>query len=130
VTASPNTAPLAYDGPAAPPRSNGELVFAQPWESRAFGMAVTLHDTGAFEWSAFQSALIRRISAWEAAHPDGVGWSYYQHWLGALEDVLVADGTVTSAEVVTRAEELAARPAGHDHAPSSTGHGHGHGHGH
>jgi nitrile hydratase accessory protein len=128
VTTSPDTALLAYEGPAAPPRSNGELVFAQPWESRAFGMAVTLHGAGAFEWPVFQSALIRRIAAWEAAHPDGVSWSYYQHWLGALEDVLVADGTVTSAEVDTRAQELAARPAGHDHAPSSTGRGHGHGH--
>jgi nitrile hydratase accessory protein len=122
------TAPLAYDGPAAPPRSNGELDFAQPWESRAFGMAVSLHDAGAFAWPVFQSALIRRISAWEATHPDGAGWSYYQHWLGALEDVLTADGTVTSAEVDARAEELAARPAGHDHTRSSTGHGHGHGH--
>ena len=35
------TAPLDLAGPAAPPRDNGELVFAQPWESRAFGMAVT-----------------------------------------------------------------------------------------
>jgi nitrile hydratase accessory protein len=124
------TAPLPYDGPAAPPRSNGELVFSQPWESRAFGMVVTLHGTGAFEWPVFQSALIRRIAAWESAHPDGVGWSYYEHWLGALEDVLGADGSVTAEEVDTRAEELGARPAGYDHAPSSTGHGHGHGHGH
>ncbi|MDT7620396.1 MAG: hypothetical protein QOF99_1297, partial [Pseudonocardiales bacterium] len=43
-------APLESDGPGAPPRSNGELVFAEPWESRAFGMAVTLFDAGAFRW--------------------------------------------------------------------------------
>ncbi len=128
MTTSPDAAPLPYEGPAAPPRSNGELVFAQPWESRAFGMAVTLHGQGSFEWEVFQSALIRRIAAWEAAHPDGVGWSYYEQWLGALEDVLVADGSVTPAEVDTRSEELAARPAGYDHEQSSTGHGHGHGH--
>ncbi|MFD9651474.1 hypothetical protein [Streptomyces mirabilis] len=30
------SAPLDIEGPAAPPRSNGELVFAEPWESRAF----------------------------------------------------------------------------------------------
>ena len=29
---------LDVDGPAAPPRSNGELVFAEPWEGRAFGL--------------------------------------------------------------------------------------------
>ncbi|MFF3919955.1 hypothetical protein ACFYZB_42375 [Streptomyces sp. NPDC001852] len=32
-------APLDTEGPAAPPRSNGELLFAEPWESRACGMA-------------------------------------------------------------------------------------------
>ena len=109
-----STAPLAYEGVAAPPRSNGELVFTQPWESRAFGMAVTLHDTGAFEWPVFQSALIRRIAEWEAAHPDGE-YRYYRHWLAALEDVLDDDGTVTRADIDSRATQLAARPTGHDH---------------
>jgi nitrile hydratase accessory protein len=109
------TAPLALDGPAAPPRANGELVFAAPWESRAFGMAVTLYDAGAFTWPQFQAALIARIGAWEA-NPDDEPWSYYQHWLGALEDVLASDGTVLAQEVTLRAEALTHRPAGHDHA--------------
>jgi nitrile hydratase accessory protein len=116
-------APLESDGPGAPPRSNGELVFAEPWESRAFGMAVTLFDAGAFRWPDFQAALIARIAAWEAAPPPGECWSYYQHWLGALEDVLASDGTVTAGEVSDRAAALAHRPAGHDHRDA---HGHGH----
>jgi nitrile hydratase accessory protein len=123
------SAPLAIDGPAAPPRSNGELLFAEPWESRAFGMAVALHDTGAFAWPTFQAALIARIGAWEAAHPDGGDYRYYRHWLDALVDVLDADGTVARGEVEALATELAARPAGYDHDPV-TDHGHGHGHGH
>ena len=109
------TAPLAVDGPAAPPRSNGELLFAAPWESRAFGLVVSLYEAGAFEWSRFQAALIARIGAWERAHPDVAGWSYYEHWLGALEDLLAADGTLDVAEISRRAERLARRPAGHDH---------------
>jgi nitrile hydratase accessory protein len=108
-------APLAVDGPAAPPRSNGELLFTAPWESRAFGLAVTLYDAGVFGWAQFQSALIARIAKWEAA-PAGRGWSYYEHWLGALEDVLAGDGTVFADEVTTRAAALAQRPAGHDHS--------------
>jgi nitrile hydratase accessory protein len=116
------TAPLEVGGPAAPPRANGELVFAEPWESRAFGMAVTLYEAGAFAWPRFQSALVARIAAWEAA-PAG-GWSYYRHWLDALEDVLADSGTVFADEVTTRARALAERPTGHDHD-----HGHGHGHG-
>jgi nitrile hydratase accessory protein len=109
------TAPLAVEGPGAPPRANGELVFTEPWESRAFGMAVTLYDAGAFTWPEFQAALIARIGAWEA-NPGDESWSYYQHWLGALEDVLASDGTVRSEEVTDRAEALTHRPAGHDHA--------------
>lgn len=109
------TAPLALEGPAAPPRSNGELLFAEPWESRAFGMAVSLHDGGTFAWETFQAALIARIAAWEAEHPDGEGYRYYRHWLDALEDVLVAGHAVDRAEVDERAVTLAARPAGHDH---------------
>lgn len=108
-------APLSAEGPAAPPRDNGELVFAEPWESRAFGMAVALHDAGAFTWERFQSELIGRIAAWEAAHPSGEGWSYYRCWLQALEDVLAEAGTVSRDEITGRAGALSARPAGHDH---------------
>jgi hypothetical protein len=38
------TAPLDIEGPVAPPRSNGELVFAEPWESRAFAAALALYE--------------------------------------------------------------------------------------
>ncbi|MGE3285044.1 MAG: nitrile hydratase accessory protein [Pseudonocardia sp.] len=108
-------AALAIGGPTAPPRDNGELVFAEPWESRAFGMAVSLHESGAFPWPTFQAALVARIEAWEADHQAGECYSYYACWLGALEDVLTGDGTVFSDEIVARARELATRPAGHDH---------------
>ena len=42
------------DGPAALPRRNGELVFQAPWESRAFGVAIALHDAGAIDYEAFR----------------------------------------------------------------------------
>jgi hypothetical protein len=63
------TAPLDAEGPATPPRSNGELVFAEPWESRAFGMAVTLYEAGVFTWPRFQAAPIARIAAWRPHRP-------------------------------------------------------------
>ncbi|HUC22986.1 MAG TPA: nitrile hydratase accessory protein [Streptosporangiaceae bacterium] len=110
------TAPLDIDGPAAPPRSNGELVFSQPWESRAFGMAVSLAEAGAFTWPEFRAALIARIAAFETAPPADQPWNYYQLWLAALEDVLAGLRAVSAAEVTTRAQALARRPAGHDHA--------------
>ena len=48
------------DAPAAPPRSNGELVFEEPWESRAFGIAVALHDAGVLDFEMFRARLIER----------------------------------------------------------------------
>jgi nitrile hydratase accessory protein len=107
------TAPLDIEGPAAPPRSNGELLFAEPWESRAFGMAVTLYEAGVFTWPQFQAALIARIARWEAAPTEG--WNYYQHWLGALEDVLSGGRAVLANEVTARAQAPAQRPIGYDH---------------
>jgi nitrile hydratase accessory protein len=117
------TAPLDAEGPAAPPRSNGELVFAEPWESRAFGMAVALYEAGMFTWPRFQAALIARIAAWENAHAWGEPWNYYQHWLGALEDVLTGEGAVSAADVTARARTLAGRAPGEDHLDD---HGHPH----
>jgi nitrile hydratase accessory protein len=109
------SAPLDIEGPAAPPRSNGELVFAEPWESRAFGMAVGLHEAGAFSWPEFQAALVARIADWEAAAAPEEPYNYYELWLAALEDVLVGLCAVSTDEVTARAHALAQRPPRHDH---------------
>jgi nitrile hydratase accessory protein len=110
------TAALDTSGPAAPPRSNGELVFAEPWESRAFGMAVTLADSGAFTWDEFRDRLVARIAAWEAEHgPADPGFRYYACWLDALEDLLVGRGVLATTDVVARSTAFAGRPTGHDH---------------
>ena len=104
---------LDVEGPAAPPRQNGELVFAEPWEGRAFGLAMTLHARGAFPWETFRQELISTIAA---AEREGRGpWSYYGCWLAALERVVIRQGLVDPGEVERRAVDLAIRPAGHDH---------------
>jgi nitrile hydratase accessory protein len=115
VTDVAPVAVLDIDGPAAPPRSNGELVFAEPWESRAFGLAMTLNARGVFEWEDFRQRLIASIA--EAEHdPDAdEPFSYYRCWLSALEQVLDDKGLVSGGELLDRAKELEARPAGHDH---------------
>jgi nitrile hydratase accessory protein len=119
---------LDIEGPAAPPRQNGELVFAEPWESRAFGLALTLHASGAFEWETFRQELVATIARWEAS---GEPWSYYACWLTALERVVVDAGLIQQADLEGRGAELAARPAGHDHGDHDHGdHDHGdHDHG-
>jgi len=102
-------------GRAAPPRSNGELVFDAPWQSRAFGLAVALHDTGAVDYDDFQSRLISEIAGWESDHdPDDPTWSYYERWLDALEQVIVERGLAAADELEAERHAVAHRHA-HDH---------------
>jgi len=63
------------------PRDRGEPVFREPWEARAFAMAVALHDKGHFTWNEWAQALGGEIAA--AGPSDET--PYYQHWLAALE---------------------------------------------
>ena len=126
MTSSAPAAVLDIDGPAAPPRSNGELVFAEPWESRAFGLAMTLHAGGVFEWEDFRRQLIAAVAEAEGDPDPDESWSYYRCWLTALERVLAERGVLTTEELVDRARELDARPSGHDHDDHDR-HGHHHG---
>ena len=103
---------LDADGPAAPPRRNGELVFAAPWESRVFGLTMALHEGGRFDWEEFRRRLIAEIAARERGPAE---WSYYACWLAALEDLLASKGLCGAAELDARSHELAGRPAGPDH---------------
>ncbi|HYB44144.1 MAG TPA: nitrile hydratase accessory protein, partial [Candidatus Methylomirabilis sp.] len=86
----------AMQGTAALPRRNGELVFEEPWQGRVFGMAVALHEQGAFEWEEFRQALIARIAAAEAG---GGPFVYYAIWLSTFEALLAGRGLVTPAEL-------------------------------
>lgn len=75
-----------------------DTAFDEPWELRAFAMAVAAYDNGCYEWSEFQLSLIESIRTWEA-EPDDAGWSYYEHWLAALENVLSKNGALSEAKL-------------------------------
>jgi nitrile hydratase accessory protein len=106
---------LDREGAAAPPRQNGELVFAAPWESRLFGLTMALHRSGLFAWDEFRRLLIDEIEAWQRAHPSGGAWSYYERWQAAFERLLSSKDVCPRAELGERAAALARRPRGHDH---------------
>ena len=108
VVADPNA-------PAAPPRSNGELVFDEPWESRAFGIPVALHNAGIVDFEVFRERLIAEIGVWEADHGQSAdGYRYYERWLTALERTLLDRGVVDDASVAAARYELE-REWAHDH---------------
>jgi nitrile hydratase accessory protein len=87
----------------APPRENGELVFAEPWQARAFGMATALSDSGAFEWEDFRQRLIAAIAA---AERFDAPFEYYACWLEALEAVLTAKGAINESQTRERTAEF------------------------
>lgn len=77
-----------------PGGDSASRAFDEPWELRAFAMAVAAYHEGHYEWSEFQLSLTESIRAWEL----GIGtepWSYYEHWLNALETVLSAHGALS-----------------------------------
>jgi nitrile hydratase accessory protein len=86
----------AMQGAAGMPRKNGELVFAEPWQGRVFGMAVALHEDGRYEWEEFRQALIAQIAAAEAR---GGPFVYYEIWLATFEELLAKNGLVTPEEL-------------------------------
>ncbi len=143
MTAASTDDPLDADGPAAPPRTNGELVFTAPWQSRLFGATMQLRESGRLDWERFRQGLIGQIGRHESALADDPertdeDYDYWGCWQLALEGLLAEIGVVDDGELATRSAELAARPAGHDHDHShdhgdhshDQDHDHGDHHGH
>lgn len=89
-------------GDLAVPRSNGELVFDAPWQSRAFGMAVGLSQAGLFTWDSFRAALAKAIADKGQLGVD----EYYARWLDALEAVLDASAGLDHEALHAREEEF------------------------
>lgn len=105
---APTGPALDAEGAAAPPRRNGELVFQEPWEGRAFGIALRLSDEGHFPWEAFRQRLIAVVARADATPEGQRRPAYYENWLAALQQVLVERGIVSRAEIEHRAQEFAA----------------------
>jgi nitrile hydratase accessory protein len=95
------------------PAEVGERPFEQPWELRAFAIAVAAYHNGQYEWSEFQLALIDAIKKWEQGGPEP--WSYYQHWLTALETVLAGSGLLSEAALDERTKAVLATPRDAQH---------------
>ena len=98
---------LDVEGPGAPPRSNGELAFAEPWERRVFGVTMALTQS-LFAYEDFRQRLIERVQE-APARP------YWHSWAIALEDVLKDACSLDSEALDARYRQFLARPHGHDH---------------
>jgi nitrile hydratase accessory protein len=66
-----------------PDRPDDDAPFTEPWQARAFALAVVAAERAGVDWDAFRD----RLKAAIAARPDQ---PYYESWLDALE-ALTAD---------------------------------------
>ena len=84
------------DGPAAPPRRNGELVFEAPWQSRVFGLCAAIVET-CFEGDRepFRQHLVAAITA----EPDR---PYWDSWTLALQQLAVDTGLLDELAIERR----------------------------
>jgi len=82
---------------ASIPRVDNEPVFREPWEAEAFAMVLTLHQAGLFSWSDWADELSGAIQRAQANGDADLGNTYYQHWLDALETIVVKQGLAEPA---------------------------------
>jgi nitrile hydratase accessory protein len=77
-------------------------VFAEPWQAQAFALAVKLFELGYFSWKEWAEALGKQLkTAARRGQPDD-GSRYYEHWVGALEQLLQAKGLLDAAALCER----------------------------
>ena len=85
---------LSIDNLPALPRDKEGPVFSEPWEAKAFAMAVRLSDAGWFSWPEWVRIFSQEIKAAQERNEPDLGDTYYQHWLNALERICAAKGLV------------------------------------
>ncbi len=84
--ARPDVAQMSGGAPL--PRKSGEMVFHNDWERRAFAIAVSLAEQGAYDWNEFQQQLIAAVADAEREDPMNPSRGYYESWLASLEALL------------------------------------------
>ncbi|MEO5899050.1 MAG: nitrile hydratase accessory protein [Ilumatobacteraceae bacterium] len=77
---------------AWPTAGDGEPVFAEPWEGRAFAMALELVERGELTWDDFRVRLIAAIAA-DPHRP------YYESWVIAVEQLALDTAAVTRDDI-------------------------------
>ena len=97
-------------GLSALPWSNDELIFKNPWEGQAFGVAVTLTHAGRYRWREFNNVFVEHISR---AGKTGNSSTDYQRWLAALEQLALQKGFVSADELQDLSKLLAAEDNHH-----------------
>mgnify|MGYP000448147579 CR=1 FL=1 len=79
-----------------------EPIFNEPWEPRAFAMAVSLNEAGQFTWSEWADVFGELIAENTRL---GDALSYYQVWMNCLETIMLKKRVVESDDIKSRRSE-------------------------
>lgn len=93
-----------------------DAAFAAPWEARVFALTLTLQEQGLFTSTEWAAALATEIQRAQAGGDSDDGSTHYQHWLSAIERLVVEKSVVATYH-------LQARQAAWDRAAHATPHG-------
>lgn len=90
-----------------PPEPGTPAVFDHPWQARAFALMLKLREHGHFTPAEWSAALGKEIHGTPNADPEApiprVNVSdYYQHWLSALEALVLQKGLTDRAALLMR----------------------------
>ena len=80
-------------------------TFAEPWQAQAFALVLKLYEEGVFDWSEWSGALSEEIRSAGTRGEADRGDTYYQHWLAALEALLLRKAILERSTVDSRIEQ-------------------------
>ena len=86
-----------------PACADGDMVFKEPWEAKAFAIVVTLSQAGCFTWSEWVDCFSEQVTRATQVEADGgVPKTYYEQWVDATESILIAKGVTSPEQLVAK----------------------------
>lgn len=104
------------------PRDDRGPVFAEPWQAQAFAAVAELIESGRLTWKEWADRLGAALKEAEERGDVDTGLRYYEHWLTALEH-LVVEKDFTAWDDLARERETI-RSEDHHRRDEQLGHSH------
>ena len=93
------------------PRDDDGPVFSEAWQAHAFAIVVELIESQTISRSDWASALGKALQDAEGRGEVNTGKRYYNHWLTALETLIIDKELAAGDDLVAAGESIRA----HDH---------------
>jgi nitrile hydratase accessory protein len=93
---------------------DADLIFAEPWEARAFAIIVKLAQAGHFSWGEWVDCFSQEVARATAAEASGAPTkTYYEQWLDAAETLLVGKGVTSRPQLLAKRFAIGAAGPAH-----------------